>query len=224
MFHKKVVTCLWYKVRLRPTNNWLSWILGWVRAARCSATPRSTFAGVPSLVGSYTYGSERSACRRNISPVKSLARPPASSHRTPRLRQSPCANWNARTASAIERTIFHTRLLLSGNFHRLRPGSVPITGAGRWFWTFRFKTVTISTYVKFSCVCEKCMWATRPNLCLGVIGKRIQDGCHHKAACEHSKYRAGRMTQCKMGRFLSTLLVCVGVPTQRMPVCDIRPP
>lgn len=71
---------------------------------------------------------------------------------------------------------------------------------------------------RFRCVCEKCMCAARPNLCFGVVKKRIQDGCHHKAACEHSKYRGGRMTQCKMGRFLSTALVCVGVPTLSLSV------
>lgn len=46
-------------------------------------------------------------------------------------------------------------------------------------------------------------------LCFGVVPRSIQDGRHHKAACEHSKYRIGRMTQCKMGRFLSTTQVCV---------------
>lgn len=85
------------------------------------------------------------------------------------------------------------------------------------------KTVTLSTLKTFRGVCEKCMCATRPNLCFGVVKKRIQDGCHHKAACEYSKYRDGRMTQCKMGRFLSTALVCVGVPTLSLSVFAWHP-
>lgn len=85
------------------------------------------------------------------------------------------------------------------------------------------KICHLLAFVLFYCVCEKCMVGARPNLCFGVVKKRIQDGCHHKAACEHSKYCSGRMTQCKMGRFLSTALVCVGVPTLSLPVFAWHP-
>lgn len=57
------------------------------------ARPPAPRSGVPSLVRSYTYGSDgaAAACRRNISPVKSLARPP---RRTARLA---CASRRAPT-------------------------------------------------------------------------------------------------------------------------------
>lgn len=63
------------------------------------------------------------------------------------------------------------------------------------------------------------MCATRSNLCFGVIPRSCQDGRHHTAAYGHSKYRVGRMTQCKMGRFLSTSVGVCACAEGGAPVC-----
>lgn len=71
---------------------------------------------------SYTYGSERAACRRNISPVKSLARPP---RRTARLacasRRAPTETRALLAQSNVQYPTRVSRSLVAS----IRPASLP---------------------------------------------------------------------------------------------------
>lgn len=193
----------YYKV-FSQQNNWLSRIVGRMRAARCDPP----LASVPSLVASYTYGSERAACRRNISPVKSLARPlrrttrlACASRRAPTETRALLAQSNSEYSSRICRfSVGLYRLFLIIPTHWCR-NSCPKFSLEQYL-TFEI------CHIVCVCVCEKCMYEARPNYFGAVVLVKSKDGCHHKAACEYSKYRVDRMTRCKMGRFLSTADVC----------------
>lgn len=104
--------------------------------------------------------------------------------RAPGLRQSLCANWNARTARSTStlhildvscsiRTLYQLAAFDSPTLHRAR--------------------VSVCVFV--------CTYTVIVHPCL--VPASIQDGRHHKAAREHSEYRARTTPQCKMGRFLS---------------------
>lgn len=153
--------------------------------------------------------------------MKSLARP---LRRTARLacasRRAPTETRALLAQSNVQYSTRGSRSLLTSTAFVPAPLLLPapVDDSERFAVKQNLSPFRHSTFVIFRCVCEKCMCAARPNLCFGVVKKRIQDGCHHKAACEHSKYRGGRMTQCKMGRFLSTALVCVGVSTLSLSV------
>ncbi|CAH2230695.1 jg11999 [Pararge aegeria aegeria] len=146
--------------------------------------------GVPSLVRyryCYTYGSEPSSGgRRNISPVKSLARPP---RRTARLAcASRCAPTETRAPLEIERTpITSTPRLPTITPLRSLVCCEPAHPLGLVSPTLNCHITPIVPCSPL-CVCSLlCMCATDSNLCIGGIPRRIQDGRHHKAACEHSK-------------------------------------